>query len=43
VQDILVNAFEEKQHTFKWQWKEDRDRQTVDWQQTVSTLCTSNP
>jgi len=32
VQDILDNAFEEKQGTGKWQWKRwDRDRQTVDW------------
>jgi len=34
VQDILENAFEEKQGTWKWQWKRRhrRNTQIVDWQ-----------
>jgi len=41
VQDILGNAFEEKQYTWKWQWKE--TQKDSDWQKTILTLCTSDP
>jgi hypothetical protein len=34
VQDILVNAFEEKQDTWKWQWKEETDKQWTDNRQS---------